>query len=276
MIFKYIAGNKYNHAINTSKKIMNINKNNIPVINYAIENNKKIDMSIYKEYENLSNNLNENYRIALKLSSFNFDENILNDIIDIYSSKNIKILIDAEDNSLYDNYNNTINKLITDYNHTNCNIYKTYQMYRKDSLSELLNDIDNFDKSNIHLGIKLVRGAYWNSEKNYNHLFMKKYDSDMNYDNAISYLYDYYHKNISCILATHNTTSIEYGLFYNSIIENNHQKFEFGKLLGMKNNVYNNILNNKINVYIPYGPYHKMIPYLSRRLYENIDTFKHL
>jgi len=109
MIFKYIAGNKYNHAINTSKKIMNINKNNIPVINYAIENNKKIDMKIYKEYENLSNNLDENYRIALKLSSFNFDENILNDIIDIYSSKNIKILIDAEDNSLYNNYNNTLN-----------------------------------------------------------------------------------------------------------------------------------------------------------------------
>ena len=33
---------------------------------------------------------------------------------------------------------------------------------------------------------------------------------------------------------------------------------------------------NKVHVYIPYGPYHKMIPYLTRRLYENMDMLTHL
>ena len=31
-----------------------------------------------------------------------------------------------------------------------------------------------------------------------------------------------------------------------------------------------------VNTYIPYGPYNKMFPYLSRRMYENIDMVKYM
>ncbi len=34
--------------------------------------------------------------------------------------------------------------------------------------------------------------------------------------------------------------------------------------------------NHKVYTYLPYGPYIKMIPYLTRRLYENIDTLKYM
>ena len=53
------------------------------------------------------------------------------------------------------------------------------------------------------------------------------------------------------------------------------QLFEFGHLMGMKENKYKNI-NYPINTYIPYGPYNEMFPYLIRRLYENKDTIKYM
>ena len=32
----------------------------------------------------------------------------------------------------------------------------------------------------------------------------------------------------------------------------------------------------RIGTYVPYGPYREMIPYLGRRLYENIDSIKYI
>lgn len=270
MIFRYIAGNNYKNAIIRSNNI--IQKGRIPVINYSIEDPNS-SLTVLKEYEKLYNNIDNQYRIALKLSSFNFDLNRLNDIIEMYKTKNIKILIDAEDNSLNIVYQKIIDKLLQKHNDNECVLYKTYQMYRRDSLITLNRDIDFYMKNNLYLGIKLVRGAYWNNDID-NSLFKNKADTDNNYNKGISSIYDtaIYNNNISAILATHNSDSINIGLEYN---KNKEFEFEFGHLLGMKENKYNSI-EEKINVYIPYGPYHKMIPYLGRRLYENIDTIKYM
>ena len=35
-------------------------------------------------------------------------------------------------------------------------------------------------------------------------------------------------------------------------------------------------LGDKVYVYIPYGPYTQMIPYLTRRMYENMDMLKYM
>ena len=144
-------------------------------------------------------------------------------------------------------------------------------MYRKDALDNLSNDINNFYKSDIFLGVKLVRGAYWNSEYKEGHLFNHKKDSDISYNLGIIKLYENKSKNITPILATHNTESINLGQLLNE--ECNY--FEFGHLLGMKESKYNQV-EGKVNVYVPYGPYNKMIPYLGRRLFENMDTIKYI
>tara|TARA_B100000989_G_scaffold294029_2_gene272339 strand:- start:27 stop:842 length:816 start_codon:yes stop_codon:yes gene_type:complete len=271
MLFKYVAGNKLKHAILKSQKIIKNNK--IPILNYICENVKpNEEKKIYLEYSKILNNINSNYMIALKLSSLNFNETLINKIVENISQKNIKLIIDAEDNEYINNYRKITNELIKKYNGDRVNIIKTYQMYRKDSLDELKDDINYFGKNifnnNVFLSSKLVRGAYWNSENKEGHLFLKKEDTNMSYNNGILECYNSIENKF--IVATHNKNSIE-------LVSNlkNNNNIILAHLMGMNETNMKTIHLNRAT-YIPYGPYREMIPYLSRRLYENIDQIKHM
>jgi|UniRef100_A0A6C0LKR3 proline dehydrogenase len=266
LINKYLGGNNFNKAVTVANKI--INQRKIPVINYAIEHSGS-GMDTFNEYKQLNYIINNDYRIALKLSSFNFDKILIHDIVDMYKEKNIKILIDAEDNNFNNRYHDMTNELIQKYNYDDPTIIKTYQMYRKDSLQTLNEDLYAF--GDLHMGVKLVRGAYWNNESCDGHLFTNKKDTDISYNSGVMKLFYNNSKSLN-VLATHNTESINLGVLLNK--EN--KKFEFGHLHGMKERAYKDLKEEIVNVYIPYGPYFKMIPYLIRRLYENIDTIKYM
>ena len=75
-------------------------------------------------------------------------------------------------------------------------------------------------------------------------------------------------------MATHNKQSINFADNINNY--NNRQIFSYAHLLGMGEKNYNFQNYKNINVYIPYGPYKEMLPYLIRRLYENMDTIKYM
>lgn len=266
----FIAGNTINKALNVSK--VQLLKNRIPVINYAIES-KGNSLKVFNEYKKLNKEINKDYKVALKLTSLDINLKLIHDIISNFVDNNIKVLIDAENNKYNNEYNKITRSLLNKYNKDNVNIYKTYQMYRKDSVDTLKYDMNFCIKNNLQLGTKIVRGAYWNSEKNIGHLFTNKSDTDRSYNSAIIYLYEYegYSDNI---LATHNTESINLG----TLLNDEKKIFSFAHLLDMKTKKYNQVTSqgNDVHVYIPYGPYKEMIPYLGRRLYENLDTFKYL
>ena len=269
MLFKYIAGRNIHSVIKVAKKIRE--KNKIPVFNYAVESSNN-SLSTFKEFEKLANYIHKNDKVAIKLSSFNFDKCMINDLVDIFKSKEIKIIIDAESNSLQKQYIDTVNNLILNHNKNDVNIIKTYQMYRKDSMITLQNDMNNFE--DIFHGTKIVRGAYWNNEYKEGHIFTNKFDTDMNYDNSLKYLSNYAKNKSLNIVATHNTESIDLGQNLNKY----HRVFEFGHLYGMKEKKYKNLVSDSetVNVYLPYGPYNLMFPYLFRRFYENLDTIKYM
>ena len=274
-MLRYLGGNNFKKAINVGNKYLKKNKK--PIINFAIEETTQ-SKYIYKEYINLIKELpNNNFSIALKLSSINFDLKIARDIADLCLEKETKLFIDAEDNDNNNKYQEMVNQLTFDYNTNNNFIYKTYQMYRLDSLETFNNDLQLFKKYNKYFSCKLVRGAYWNSEYKGGDLFIKKIDTNNSYNQAMLNIYNSeYTDKTKIVLATHNKFSSELGVLLNKNIN----IFEFAHLQGMRESYYDKLNqindNDSIHVYIPYGPYNKMIPYLIRRFYENIDMIKHL
>lgn len=267
MLFRYVAGSSIKNILD----IKYFKNNTIPIINYISEynNNTKVNKT-YNEYDNLINNLNYNYMIALKLSSFNFNNNLINNIINKSINKNIPVVIDAEEDKNIEIYRNITNNLIQKYNKENTNIIKTYQMYRKDSLYELDYDFKYFNNLNINHSCKIVRGAYYNQEKNGDHLFKIKKHTDDNYNSAIIKCNEY--NNNFHILATHNKFSLELGLLLSKFKNN----LILANLMGMNEKYMSTITNIQKAKYIPYGPYREMIPYLTRRFYENIDQIKYM
>lgn len=273
MFFKFVSGNNLSSALNIGNYYYKNNR--IPIINYMCENINNNIYNIVSEYEKLIDNIDNKYIIALKFSALNFNEKYINYLVNKCCLKKIKCIIDAEDNKNINIYRNIVNKLIYKYNKNDINIIKTYQMYRKDSIDELRDDI-NFLSQKKYIGSKLVRGAYYNSEKKQGHLYEKKEDTDNNYNNAI---YKLNNNNVNYnIIATHNIKSIEIAKNINDIIarvENKNNKFIIANLMGMNEKYMQNLNMNK-GIYIPYGPYRYMLPYLSRRLYENIDQLKYI
>ena len=163
MFFKYIAGNHLKHALKKSNTILNQNK--IPIINFCVETNYP-QHKIIKEFQHMSHLTSNNSKIALKLSLFDFNKELIKPILENFIYKNCKILIDAENHDQYEKYNKLTNELIYLYNKDQVNIYKTYQMYKTDSFNELEDDVIQSNKKNSYLGVKLVRGAYYQEDKN--------------------------------------------------------------------------------------------------------------
>ena len=270
MLFKFVAGNNLKSALNKSNKLL-LN-NSIPIINYISEDTKKNNENIvFHEYNNLINNIDNNFMIALKLSSLNFNKDYINNIAFNCSNKKIKLIIDAENEYNIEKYRKLTNELIYKYNKDNLNIIKTHQLYRKDSLHELKDDIKLFNLNNINFSTKLVRGAYWNSEYKLGNLYTNKEDTDNNYNEGILECFNNIKNYNKFITATHNKYSINFALDLNKRKKN----IILAHLMGMNEKYMRNLYIKKAT-YIPYGPYKEMIPYLIRRLYENMDQIKYI
>jgi proline dehydrogenase len=252
-------------------------KNFIPILDYANENFNDFDNN-YIQMQQLISNYPKNV-IALKLSSLNVKNNFdyslekADKLIDKAIINKSKILIDAEDYDIQDDIYKISNILLKKYNKSEVNVYKTYQMYRKDTLPILIKDLNNKDFS---LGCKLVRGAYYNQDFKYGILFNKIEETHQNYDQGIKKFIELNKKNDKLLCATHNPNSIELALK----LDNTNDRIEYAQLMGMSDNLSNHIINNNKTVYkyLPYGNFMETLPYLIRRLYENypmiVNIFK--
>jgi len=227
-------------------------KNMLPIFDYVLEKNIGDDQ---KYVSTIKNHLIQfpKYPISIKLSAFG---KFLNkkDFLDIYNISQNVIYVDAE--QLYVNDKRFVDLC---YLH-DIKFAKTYQMYIKHEIKKLENDVKLYGNS---IEYKLVRGAYWNEEKNTGFLYTTKNNVDNQYNNAIDIT-----KHLDTVLyATHNEKSL-------SLVPNGKK---VAQLMGMSDNLSESLTKtHKVYKYVPFGTLYESVPYLIRRLYENFDIRHHL
>ena len=200
-------------------------------------------------------------------------------ICDVANEKGIGILIDSEETWIQDPIDRLAIELMGVYNKEKVVVYNTYQLYRHDRLHFLKISHQLAVEGNFLLGVKLVRGAYMEKEReralamNYTSpIHHDKNATDIDFDAAALYCIQN-KENISLILASHNeqsnlnivTKMQELGM------SNNDNKVHFSQLFGMSDHISFNMALENYNVskYLPFGPIQDVIPYLMRRAQEN-------
>jgi len=222
---------------------------------------------VINEYSKLSKLNNQDY-IALKLSSLNFNPIIINQVVKNLIDNNKQVLIDAENVKNQSIINDITNELIITYNKSYIQIYKTYQMYRKDHLNLLSYDVGKYSK----LGVKLVRGAYHHQDKNTNLLFTNKYETDKAYSNALDIIFNSKNSKLKSFICTHNLKDIDKMItLYNKNSELYNYNIFHASLYGFIKHDTQRIIDSGIKTfkYLPYGEIEDAVPYIIRRIYEN-------
>jgi proline dehydrogenase len=152
-------------------------------------------------------------------------------------------------------------------------------LYRHDRLEFLKLSHRIAKQSNFFLGIKLVRGAYMEKEreraqqKGYPDPIQKnKENTDNDFNAAVGYCILNINE-IGFIVASHNDKSnlLTYDLLNQKNIPLHHPHIHFSQLYGMSDNITFNLAKAGCSVskYVPFGPIRDVIPYLMRRAQEN-------
>ncbi|KUF43192.1 proline dehydrogenase family protein [Myroides marinus] len=194
----------------------------------------------------------------------------------------VLLLIDAEHSWMQDAADEIVLDMMRKYNKEKALIYNTAQMYRWDRL-QYLKDLHEIAKAEgFHVGMKVVRGAYMEvereraTERGYKSpICVDKAATDVNYDAAVTFMLDNL-DTMGLFAGTHNEKSsyLIMDLLEKHNVAHNDRRLYFGQLYGMSDNISFNLAKEKFNVakYLPFGPVRDVIPYLIRRAEENTSV----
>ncbi len=245
-------------------------------------NNSKSEQKVKSN----SGKLFDNHNLSVKLTALdphfqwkNFEilkQRLLPKLITLTEKameNNLTITFDAEESSRLDCYMQILKLLIEDKKFSKYNgiglVLQAYQVRSKSVLEEI---IAIAKKTNKIIPLRLVKGAYWDSEiKNAQKLglesypvFTKKEYTDANYISLAKTMLSN-DKYIYSQFATHNALSVAYIKLLGS-----GKNYEIQKLHGMGNSLAKQIVQeNKVRIYAPVGSSTDLLAYLLRRMLEN-------
>jgi len=195
--------------------------------------------------------------------------------------KEVPLLIDAEESWMQQSADELIEELMEVYNKEKPIVFNTLQMYRHDRMDYLKALHEKAKTKSFHIGIKVVRGAYMEKEreraerKGYaSPICSDKQATDDNYNEAIKYMMKY--PKMALFAGTHNEESsylvMELAKKYTIDVDDN--RLWFGQLFGMSDHISYNLSSKGYNVakYLPFGPVRDVMPYLIRRAEENTSV----
>jgi proline dehydrogenase len=192
------------------------------------------------------------------------------------------VFIDAEDTWIQDAIDRMATAMMEKYNRESPIVFNTLQMYRTDRLQFLKDARKRAKEDGYILGVKLVRGAYMEKEReraaemNYpSPIHPDKASTDRDYNAALEYCLKHY-DTVAFVAATHNEKSTRFlaEKMWERGISPDHPSIFFSQLYGMGDNLSYVLAKENYNVskYVPYGPISDSIPYLIRRAEENTSV----
>lgn len=205
--------------------------------------------------------------------------NRVNEICSYAYSVGQPVFIDAEDSWIQDAIDALAVDMMEKYNLEKPLVFNTLQMYRTDRLQYLKDARKQAKSDGYILGVKLVRGAYMEKEreraeeKGYpSPIYETKAETDAAFNAAIEYCLSHIDE-IAFVAGTHNeeSTSLLAARMKELGIPNDHPHIFFSQLYGMGDNLSYVLAKNdyRVSKYVPYGPVADAIPYLIRRAEEN-------
>ena len=189
------------------------------------------------------------------------------------------IYIDAEESWVQAAIDRLAEEMMLKYNKNKAIVFTTIQLYRWDRIDYFKRLIEQARSGSNKLGIKIVRGAYLEKERERarrlgyeSPINPTKSATDGDYNKAL----ELFINNIDVVeicVGTHNEYSCKLLVQYmaENKIANNHPHIYFSQLYGMSDNISFNLANAGYNVskYLPFGPVESTLPYLARRAEEN-------
>jgi len=258
----------------------------ISIIEFA-KNKKEIPFAVFKptclgstdlfkkvsKFENLNDSENDSWNRVIQ----RFDQ-----VCSKAFKENIKILIDAEEVEVQSAIDDLAIKMMRKYNLKTAIVYNTVQMYRKDRLTYLNEMISNQFNDGVIFGLKLVRGAYMEKERNLavsmnieSPICDTKNETDKNFNSGLDFVFNNFER-ISFVCASHNEDSIlkVMSMMESKNLKSNDSSIWFGQLYGMSDNISFNLASKNFNTFkiLPFGSVRNLMPYLIRRAEENTSV----
>ena len=189
------------------------------------------------------------------------------------------IYIDAEESWIQGAMDKLAEEMMQTHNQDRAVVFTTLQLYRTDRVDYFKRLIALAHKKAFRLGVKIVRGAYMEQERDRARRFgypspihPDKSRTDQAFDTCIHLFIDNL-DNVEICVGTHNEYSCKLmaGLMAERGIAPNHPHIYFSQLYGMSDHISYKLAHAGYNVtkYLPYGPVASTLPYLARRAEEN-------